>query len=90
MHRNRRSSWRAAELERRGLQDGELVRVGRSRRGSQVLPVRASPQVRAGGAFIAMHWGPEWLTGQVGGQPTAGVNALTSPAVVLHSRGSRS
>ena len=75
----------AAELDRRGLQDGELVRVS-SRRGSQVLPVRASPTLRAGSAFIAMHWGPEWLTGQAGGRPTLGVNGLTSPAVDPFSR----
>jgi assimilatory nitrate reductase catalytic subunit len=55
------------ELPRRRLREGELVRV-RSRRGELVLPVRANPAVAPAQAFIAMHWGPEWLHG--------GVNAL--------------
>ena len=65
------------ELARRGLNDGDLLHVT-SRRGSQVLPVRGDPGVAAGQAFIAMHWGPEYLGGTAGrGTPTLGVNALT-------------
>jgi assimilatory nitrate reductase catalytic subunit len=61
-----------AELERRGLADGDLVELA-SRRGALVLPVRASRSLRAGQAFVAMHWGPEWVAG--------GVNRLTLPAI---------
>jgi assimilatory nitrate reductase catalytic subunit len=56
-----------------GLADGSLVRVS-SRRGGAVLKVRASDEVRPGDAFIAMHWGANFMGG-------AGVNALTLPAI---------
>jgi assimilatory nitrate reductase catalytic subunit len=50
------------ELQRRRWQDGDLVRV-ESRRGNLVLPVRGSDTVAPTQAFIAMHWGGEWLGG---------------------------
>ena len=59
------------ELQRLRLQPGDLVTV-RSRRGSVVLPVQATDSVPPTQAFIAMHWGTEFVTG--------GVNAVTSPA----------
>jgi assimilatory nitrate reductase catalytic subunit len=65
------------ELERRALADGDLVAVD-GRRGRLVLPVRASASLRAGQAFLSMHWGPEWLAG--------GVNRLTLPALDPVSR----
>ena len=66
-----------ADLARRGIADGDLVQVT-SRRGTQVLPARGDPGVAAGQAFIAMHWGPEFLSGTAGnGRPTLGVNGLT-------------
>jgi assimilatory nitrate reductase catalytic subunit len=64
------------ELARRHWVDGELVRV-RSRRGELVLPVRGSETVAPAQAFMAMHWGDEWLAG--------GVNRLTVPACCPHS-----
>jgi len=68
------------DLTRRGLKDGELVRVT-SRRGSLVLPVQASDRVAPAQVHIAMHWGSEVLTGRgTGGTPNPGVNGLTNPA----------
>jgi assimilatory nitrate reductase catalytic subunit len=61
------------ELARRRWQPGELVRVA-SRRGALVLPVAPSEAVAPAQAFIAMHWGGEWLSG-------GGVNTLTSDSV---------
>jgi assimilatory nitrate reductase catalytic subunit len=66
------------ELSRRGWTAGDLVRV-QSRRGALVLPVVASDAVPLAQAFIAMHWGPEYLAG-------LGVNALTSPALCPQSK----
>ncbi|MGV3572672.1 MAG: molybdopterin-dependent oxidoreductase [Ramlibacter sp.] len=68
------------DIERRLLQDGDLVHVT-SRRGSIVLPVQASTELGLGQAFIAMHWGPEYLGGvSATGDKLAGVNALTTSA----------
>jgi assimilatory nitrate reductase catalytic subunit len=68
------------DLTRRGLEDGDLVHVT-SRRGSIVLPAQASAELAAGQAFIAMHWGPEFLGGLSStGEPLAGVNAITTSA----------
>jgi len=66
------------ELARRHWRDGDLVRVA-SRRGSTILPVRGTDSVAPAQAFVAMHWGPEWLAG-------LGVNALTTPAFCPQSR----
>ncbi len=66
------------DIVRRGLAEGDLVRV-RSRRGALVLPLRASTSVAPAQAFVAMHWGSEWLAG-------AGVNVLTSGAACPQSR----
>jgi len=66
------------ELARRHWRDGDLVQV-QSRRGSTVLPVRGTDSVAPAQAFVAMHWGPEWLAG-------LGVNALTTPAFCPQSR----
>ena len=69
-----------SDLQRLGLQDGELAQV-RSKRGSLVLPVQASEQVAPLLAFIAMHWGPEVLSGRdAQDQPGLGVNVLTTSA----------
>jgi assimilatory nitrate reductase catalytic subunit len=70
----------AQDISRRGLQDGDLVHVT-SRRGSIVLPVQASGEIGLSQAFIAMHWGSEFLSGVSStGMPLAGVNALTTSA----------
>ncbi len=63
------------ELARRHWRSGDLVRVS-SRQGTLVLPVRSSEDVAPSQAFIAMHWGPEYL----GGRGGMGVNALTGNA----------
>ena len=74
------------DLARRGLRDGDLVHLT-SRRGSIVLPVQASDQVAPSQAFLAMHWGPEFLGGHSStGQPLAGVNALTTAAFCPQSK----
>lgn len=67
-----------ADLGRALLTDRDLVRVS-SRRGSLVLKVRSSPDMRPGDAFMAMHWGGRFLSG-------AGTNALTVSAVDPHSK----
>ena len=68
------------DMERRGLKDGELVHVT-SKRGSIVLPVQGSRTVHTTQAFIAMHWGPEYLSGRSSqGEALAGVNAITTSA----------
>jgi assimilatory nitrate reductase catalytic subunit len=72
----------AADMARLHLAPGELVRIS-SRRGSLVLPVQASDQLLPAQAFIAMHWGSEFVGGQQG---EAGVNALTTPAACPQSR----
>jgi assimilatory nitrate reductase catalytic subunit len=60
------------EMSRRRWNNGDLVRVS-SRRGALVLPVRGHASVAPAQAFIAMHWGPEYLAG-------LGVNMLTPSA----------
>ncbi len=68
------------DMERRALKDGDLVHVT-SQRGAIVLPVQGSRTVQPTQAFIAMHWGPEYLSGcSSQGEPLAGVNALTTSA----------
>jgi assimilatory nitrate reductase catalytic subunit len=66
-----------SELARLRLQPGELVRL-KSRRGSLVLPATASDGVAPAQAFVAMHWGSEFVSG--------GVNRLTTAACCPHSR----
>lgn len=74
------------DMARRGLEDGALVHVT-SQRGSIVLPVQGSPTVDTAQAFIAMHWGPEYLGGRSSqGRPLAGVNAITTSAYCPTSR----
>ncbi len=68
-----------SDLARLRLAPGDLVTI-KSRRGSLVLPVTATDTVAPAQAFVAMHWGDEFLAG------AGGVNALTSPALCPHSR----
>jgi assimilatory nitrate reductase catalytic subunit len=76
----------AGDMARRGLHEGDLVHVT-SRRGSILVPLQASAEVAGGQAFIAMHWGSEFLGGMSSaGQPLAGVNALTTSAYCPDSR----
>jgi assimilatory nitrate reductase catalytic subunit len=74
------------DMQRLALKDGDLVQVT-SRRGSIVLPARASERQALAQAFIAMHWGDEFLSGSSStGARIAGVNALTSPAYCPSSK----
>jgi len=68
------------DMARLNLAEGDLLHVT-SRRGSLVLPALASEQVAPGQAFIAMHWGEEFVSGSTStGARVTGVNALTTPA----------
>ena len=67
-------------MARRGFKDGDLVHVT-SRHGSLILPAQGSTQIAPAQAFVAMHWGEEFVSGQTGaGQPAGGVNVLTGSA----------
>ncbi len=66
------------DLARLRLNSGDLVTL-KSRRGSIVLPAAASENVAPAQAFVAMHWGSEFMTGD-------GVNALTSGAFCPQSK----
>ncbi len=72
-----------ADMAHKRLKDGDLVHVT-SRRGSQILPAVGGDDMRAGQAFIAMHWGQEYLSGRSGAGAgvgaTFGVNSLTQSA----------
>ena len=71
----------AGDMDRRHLANGDLAYVT-SRRGSQIVPVRANASMRSGQTFLAMHWGEEFLSGGAAdGGGGHGVNALTSPAI---------
>jgi assimilatory nitrate reductase catalytic subunit len=67
----------AQDIARLRLAEGDLARVV-SRRGELVLPVRTSSAVAPAQAFVAMHWGEEFLAG--------GINAITSPAFCPSSK----
>jgi len=60
------------DMERRGIAEGDLVRV-KGRRGSLVLRAAASATLRPAQAYVPMHWGGRFMSGP-------GINALTSPA----------
>lgn len=68
------------DMMRRLLKDGDLVHVT-SKRGSIMLPVAGSAEIGMSQAFIAMHWGGEYLGGcSSTGERLAGVNAITTSA----------
>ena len=68
------------DMASRQLREGDLVHVT-SRHGSLIIPVAPGADLGPSQAFIAMHWGPEFLGGRTStGTPVAGVNALTTPA----------
>jgi assimilatory nitrate reductase catalytic subunit len=76
----------AQDMVRRLLKDGDLVHVT-SKRGSIVVPLQVSTEVAMSQAFMAMHWGAEYLSGLSSiGQPLAGVNALTTSAYCPSSK----
>ena len=66
------------DMAQRQLKDGDLIHLT-SVRGSVLVPAQASHEVGLNQAFMAMHWGEEFLSGQSAqGERLAGVNALTS------------
>ncbi len=65
---------------RLNIADQDLVYVT-SRRGMQVMPVNFTDSVRPSQAFVAMHWGSEFLSGKPGKFVSQGINSLTSPAI---------
>ncbi|HYF44334.1 MAG TPA: molybdopterin-dependent oxidoreductase, partial [Ramlibacter sp.] len=68
------------DMARLGLAAGDLVHVT-SKRGSIVVPVQPDPGLAPSQAFMAMHWGGEFLGGcSSTGERLAGVNALTTSA----------
>ncbi len=74
------------DMTRRMLKAGDFVHVT-SRRGSIVLPVEPSPDVGLSQCFVAMHWGPEFVSGRSStGAAALGVNQLTSSAFCASSK----
>ncbi|MGY8903469.1 MAG: nitrate reductase [Burkholderiales bacterium] len=74
------------DMARRLLKNGDLVHVT-SKRGSIVVPVQGSNEIGFSQAFIAMHWGEEFLSGcSSTGDALAGVNALTTSAFCPSSK----
>ena len=66
------------DLQKKSFSNHDLVRVT-SRRGSVVMKIRASDEMRAGDAFVAMHWGGRFTAG-------IGTNALTVAAIDPYSK----
>jgi assimilatory nitrate reductase catalytic subunit len=74
------------DMVRRLLKDQDLVHVT-SKRGSIMLPVQASDEIGMSQAFIAMHWGSEYLSGRSStGERLSGVNAITTSAYCPSSK----
>jgi assimilatory nitrate reductase catalytic subunit len=74
------------DMARRLLKAGDLVHVT-SKRGSIMLPVQASDEIGLSQAFIAMHWGSEFLSGRSStGERLGGVNAITTSAYCPSSK----
>ena len=67
----------ADDLARRGIGDGDLIRI-RSKHGGVAVKALASTTVRPGQCFLPMHWGGNSTGG-------LGVNALTAPICDPHS-----
>ncbi|MEO6566231.1 MAG: molybdopterin-dependent oxidoreductase [Casimicrobiaceae bacterium] len=64
-----------ADAVRRGLANGDLVRI-ESRRGAVVVPVAISAMGKPGTAYLPMHWGSAMLAGR----DSTGINAVTAKA----------
>jgi len=74
------------DMARLQLADGDLVHVT-SPRAALMVRAQGSPEVAINQAFLAMHWGEEFLSGSsASGERLAGVNALTSPVCCPDSR----
>ncbi len=76
----------AQDMARLRLVDGDLVYVT-SRRGTLVVAAQASAQIAPAQAFIAMHWGEEYLSGRSAvGATIHGVNSVTIGSACPTSR----
>uniref|UniRef100_UPI0025F2BFA2 molybdopterin oxidoreductase family protein n=1 Tax=uncultured Pseudacidovorax sp. TaxID=679313 RepID=UPI0025F2BFA2 len=74
------------DMAAQGLAAGDLVQLT-SRRGSIVVAAQPSDEVAPSQAFMAMHWGEEFLSGRSStGHRLAGINALTLPAYCPDSK----
>jgi assimilatory nitrate reductase catalytic subunit len=74
------------DMARLQLQAGDLVTVSNPR-GAILVPVVASAEVALNQAFMAMHWGEEFLSGRSAtGERLAGVNTLTTPVYCPDSK----
>jgi assimilatory nitrate reductase catalytic subunit len=74
------------DMARLFLKSGDLVHVT-SPRGSIMVLAQSSPEVALNQAFMAMHWGDEYLSGSSATQGRlGGVNALTTSAFCLDSK----
>jgi len=74
------------DMARRQLRERDLVHVT-SKRGSILVPVQASAELGFSQAFMAMHWGEEYLSGcSSSGSRLAGVNALTTSTFCPQSK----
>ncbi|MDP1734018.1 MAG: molybdopterin-dependent oxidoreductase [Sulfuritalea sp.] len=62
----------ARDMERRGIAEGDLVRV-KGKRGALLLRAAASATLRPAQTYVPMHWGGRFMSG-------LGINTLTLPA----------
>ncbi len=75
-----------ADMRQAALAEGDLAYLT-SARGTILAPVQASQELAPGQAFMAMHWGEEFLSGAAStGRRLAGVNALTNSAYCPQSK----
>jgi assimilatory nitrate reductase catalytic subunit len=74
------------DMMRRGFKNGDLVHVT-SKRGSIMLHAQASREIGMSQAFIAMHWGGQFLSGRSSiGERHWGVNAITTSSFCPDSK----
>jgi assimilatory nitrate reductase catalytic subunit len=68
------------DMQSLNLKNGDLIHVT-SKRGSIVAPAQASDELAPKQAFMAMHWGPDFVSGRDHqNNSLAGVNAITTSA----------
>ncbi|HEX7606458.1 MAG TPA: molybdopterin-dependent oxidoreductase, partial [Usitatibacter sp.] len=70
-----RLSLNAMDMARRGIHEGDLVRI-ESRRGAVHVIAQEDEAIRSGQAYLPMHWGKRYL----GGRASDGINSLTTGA----------
>jgi assimilatory nitrate reductase catalytic subunit len=76
-----RLSLNAMDMARRGIHEGDLVRI-ESRRGAVHVIAQQDEAIRSGQACLPMHWGKRYL----GGRDSEGINSLTTGAFDAVSR----